>query len=154
MDHSEILYKVQTATQDEIYFHLNRCNNNFIPPLEERVNIREYSQKIFENAVTFEAWKNKVLVGLLAAYFNDETKLTGYITNVSILMEFTGIGISSKLMMSAIDYAKQQHFKEIKLEVQIKNFAAIRLYEKFGFTEIKGNNGLILMSINLISDKE
>jgi ribosomal protein S18 acetylase RimI-like enzyme len=140
---------MKAATSDEIYLHLKCCNNNFIPHLEETVNIKAYSKKIYEKAVTFEAWGNNLLLALVAAYLNDKNKQTGYITNVSILKEYMGIGITSRLMRSVIDYSRQQCFKEIKLEVNRNNCAAINLYKKFGFNIVEGKDNNLIMVFDL-----
>jgi ribosomal protein S18 acetylase RimI-like enzyme len=147
MNNYDILYKVHVATSNEIYLHLKECSDNFTPHLSDRVNIREYSQKIFDKTLTFEAWSNDVLIGLVAAYFNDIKNKTGFISNVSVLKEFMGIGISSRLMNSVIEYARQQNFNELKLEVHCNNFAAINLYEKLGFHCIKKNEDIITMAL-------
>ena len=82
---SSIHYKIKEAAAGDIYCHLKECNNNFIPPLSARVALDDYAKKIFDNAITFEAWSDDVLVGLIAAYFNDPDNITGHITNVTIL---------------------------------------------------------------------
>lgn len=128
-----IVYKVNTVTKQEVLTHLRECNNNFFPPLAERVNVDEYAQKIFEKSVTFEAWNGKTLAGLLAAYFNDISDNSVFITNVSVLKDFMGLGIASKLLEECIGYGYKENFKEIKLEVRWDNHHAIGLYRKFDF---------------------
>lgn len=95
---SEILYRINTATPEDIYLHLEECQYNFVPPLNARVDIKEYSEKISAKAVTFEAWDDKILAGLLAAYFNDDEKISGFITNVSTLKRYQGKGIAAELV--------------------------------------------------------
>ena len=58
MNISNLQFKIDTVTEKEMFFHLNECKNNFNPPLNETVDILEYSNKIIKNAVTFEAWGN------------------------------------------------------------------------------------------------
>ena len=58
-------YNTKTALVEDIYFHLKECNYNFIPPLDEKVNIMNYSKKIYEKAITFEAWNEKILIALI-----------------------------------------------------------------------------------------
>ena len=149
MNISKIKYKTKTATEEEIYSHLKECNDNFCPQLDERVNIEEYSKKLFDNSVTFEAWVDNILIGLVAAYFNDAENHSGYITNVSITKDYKESGIASELMNMCIRYAKQCKVKEIKLEVHKDNSPAIHLYNKFGFVDCKNKDDFMLMKLGV-----
>ena len=126
-----------------------KCNENFIPHLEKKVNIHEYSRKIVEKAVTFEAWADGILAGLVAAYFNDPENRIGYITNVSRMKRYAGLGIVSVLMNLCIRYAKQRNFKEIRLEVHMDNVAAVNLYRESGFVDYESKNDSLFMKLEL-----
>lgn len=110
---------------------------------------RPTQKKIAQNSVTFEAWLNEELVGLIAAYINDEKKQTAFITNVSLIKEFGGRGIASQLLTNCIIFTKAQNFKEIVLEVNGKNLQALKLYEKFHFSEKATKGDLKIMHLNL-----
>lgn len=142
-------YTEGMASEQEIYSHLMKCNENFIPPLEKKVNIHEYSNKIFQKAVTFEAWSADTLVGLVAAYFNDPKGQTGYITSVSIIKAYMGQGIASILIDSSIDYARQHSFRTICLEVEKSNDHAINLYKKYQFHEYENKDASILIKLDI-----
>ena len=144
-----INYKTKTALTEEIYSHLKECNENFIPPLEEKVNIMNYSRKIFENAITFEAWNEKILVGLIAAYLNDTENKSAFITNVSTIKSYMGKGIAKELMKMCINYSKNYNFKEINLEVSSKNADALNLYLKYGFVKNKEEDSITFMRLIL-----
>ncbi len=135
MHKANIDYKIKTATSIEINSHLMECDDSFSPSLSETVNIEAYSKKIHEFAVTFEAWCNNELIGLIAAYFNDKTSNAAFITNVSVINSFKGKGIASVLLENCIDFAKTKQMKKVVLEVSIENKKAIRLYEKYNFKE-------------------
>jgi ribosomal-protein-alanine N-acetyltransferase len=149
VDKPEIIYKTQTATELTIYNHLFECSISFIPPLTERINITDYSKKIFENATTFEAWKQEELVGLIAAYINDaENKIT-FITSVSVSNKYIGLGIASTLLNKCIEFVKQKNHKVIKLEVNKNNNPAISFYKKFNFIEIGMKEDSQIMQLQL-----
>jgi len=137
------------ASGQEIYSHLMKCNENFIPPLEKKVNIHEYSNKIFQKAVTFEAWSADTLVGLVAAYFNDPDGQSGYVTNVSVIRPYMWRGIASILINRCINYAKRNSFKSISLEVAKSNDHAVNLYKKFQFHEYEDKDASILMKLDV-----
>lgn len=144
---SKIEYKIKKATEEEIYFHLTTCNDYFFPKLDERVNIEEYSRKIFNKAVTFEAWGDTILIGLVAAYFNDIKNHSGYITNVSVLKDYMGLGIATELMNICVGYGRQQKYTEINLEVYKHNSLAINFYKKLLFIEFDKNDNYISMKL-------
>lgn len=141
-----VIYKLKTASEQEIRSHLYSCNDNFSQPLSQRVKIEEYSKKIFDKAMTFEAWHDKMLVGLVAAYFNDlSSSASGFITNVSVRPDFMGEGIATTLMNNCLEYAKEQRIKNISLEVSLGDDAAVRFYKKFGFSETETRESTVLM---------
>ncbi len=144
-----INYKTKTALTEEIYSHLKECNENFIPPLEEKVNIMNYSRKIFENAITFEAWDEKILVGLIATYLNDTENKSAFITNVSTIKSYMGKGIANELMKMCINYSKNHNFKVVNLEVSSKNADALNLYLKYGFVKNKVEDSITFMRLIL-----
>lgn len=149
MELKTIEYKIKTALLSDVYAHLVKCKNNFIPALDKKVDLLEYSKKIIENAVTFEAWSSFELVGVIAAYFNDIQNQKGYITNVSTLKEYFGLRIGTNLLKNCIDYAKSNNFKEIELEVNAKSLNAIKLYNKFDFIEFDSNGEFVKMKVLL-----
>lgn len=134
MKNLPINYKRKTSTSTEICSHLCACQEAFVQSLQKRTKINDYAQKIFDKAVTFEAWHNKKLIGLLAAYLNDpNNQSSGYITNISVDRDFLRQGIATQLMENLIKYTQNKKIKTLRLEVSAKNHAAIQLYEQFAF---------------------
>lgn len=149
MKPDEIIYKTKTASENEIISHLKDCDGNFIPALSERVNIEEYAHKIFVKSVTFEAWKDKLLVGFIATYFNHKFDDSGFITYVGVANDFMGLGIASRLMELCIEHARLNDFTELKLEVNRHSDKAIRLYERFGFVNYKTDKDVLSMRLEI-----
>jgi len=138
-----------TASVKDIESHLMRCDNNFIPPLHETINISAYADKIKQYADTFEVWDKEILVSLLAAYINDPKRENAYITNVSVENNYQRKGISVQLVQACIEYVTEQKFHQILLEVNKENYAAIQLYTKFGFSLLSTKNNSIFMHCKL-----
>lgn len=149
MQDNQIKYSLNKATAAEIETHLMQCSSRFIPPLHETVDIPEYSQKIFQNSVTFENWNSSILTGLVAIYLNDPNGNTGFITNVSALREVSGKGIALELMQRCIRHTRNLNFREIVLEVSRENTRVIRFYEFFKFTITGEKPGLFTMRLAL-----
>jgi ribosomal protein S18 acetylase RimI-like enzyme len=146
-----VVYKRKTASQKEVYRHLQACDRDFIPPLSSRVDLHEYASKIVDKAISFEAWDGPVLVGMVNAYFNDLSSRVAFITNVSVLQSHTSIGIASALLEICLRHANMNGFATVKLEVSPANSPAFHLYSKAGF-RVVGRNGDNLVMVREIID--
>lgn len=126
-------YRTGTATEEMLLHHLRACDDGFSPPLSSRVNLADYARKIFTNAVCFEAWAGDQLAGLLAVYCNAPKDRPAFITHVSVLKEFGGMGVADGLLKRTIDHASESGCESIALEVAVGNSKAVALYERNGF---------------------
>ena len=145
---NDIIYKINSSTQDEIKSHLEECSNEFTPPLSNYVDIEKYSSKIFEKATRFEVYNKEKLVGLIAIYLNKEEKY-GFITNVSLESKFQGLGISKKLLDESINYILEIGLKKIILEVYSINNKAINFYLKNNFITKNTTPDKLIMELSL-----
>jgi len=151
---SGIHYREQTASRDDIHTHLLACDDQFIPRLSSRVNLRDYSSKLFEQARTFEAWHEQSLAGLVAVYFPDPVNHPGFISNVSVLRSFSGAGLASGLMDRCTAKARQLGLRELRLEVALTNCLAIHLYRKFKFIECGRTSTNLTMQLTLAGTED
>lgn len=146
-------YIYNKATEAEITKHLSACDVDFVKALSERVVIAEYSKKIHDNAMRFEAWVADELVGLVAAYCNDQTKQMAYITSVSVLRDWQGKGVAAQLMNRCIEYVELLGIHSISLEVARDNSPAIGLYEKYGFAVTGTSDSVMIMNMCLQKER-
>jgi GNAT superfamily N-acetyltransferase len=130
---ARILYAANRSTIADVATHLSRCDAGFVPPLSGRVDIGAYAAKIAAHAERFEAWAGDELVGLVAAYCNDQSRHAAFITSVSVLAERSGAGIASRLLQDCIDHARSAGFTVVRLSVGRRQSTAMPLYGKFGF---------------------
>ena len=73
------------------------------------------------------------IAGYLGVWFIlDEAQ----ITNVAVHPEYRGMGGAKLLITQLLESMKEKGIKSATLEVRPTNEKAIKLYEKFGFTEI------------------
>ncbi len=78
------------------------------------------------------------------------------IDNISVLEEYRGQGIGTKLMAHLVGLAIDARVENITLEVRISNEIARNLYKKFGFHEVAlrkfyyGDEDGILMEKNIM----
>lgn len=120
---------------EDIYNHLTRVDEEFVPALSSYTEINLYSKKLFEKSIRFEIWSKKLLVGLLAVYENS-TKGEIFISNFSVEKEVQGRGIAQDLYDKCFNevYYKKS-FKNVYLEVNMLNKRAMKFYLKNGFTK-------------------
>lgn len=76
---------------------------------------------------------NGKIIAMGNLYCNNYNDLVAYINNVEVLKEYRGCGLSNSIVKLAIEIAKKNKFKKIKLHVEKSNYAAIELYKKNGF---------------------
>lgn len=134
---------------DDIMSYFIDNDEIFFEPMQSRLDITKFSEKIYQNADQYWVVNNEKKIGFMAVYFNHPTKEFGYITTISIIKEFQGIGLGKRLLEEAKNYASENGFKKIRLQVHSHNITAQNLYTKLGF-EMMENDGLYrLMSINI-----
>ncbi|QKQ50541.1 MULTISPECIES: GNAT family N-acetyltransferase [Achromobacter] len=131
-------YTTGTASEEIILAHLLHCDSAFVPPLSSRVDIKGYAKKIHHTANNFEAWASGELIGLVAVYCNAQNRTGAFITNVSVLSGWHGMGVATQLLRNCVASARDLGFERVELEVDINNIHAHRLYEKFGFLDMNG----------------
>jgi len=134
----------QKSDYESIYLHLQECNEDFSPPLNERVKLSYFAEKITNNAITFCAKDNHKLVGLISCYYNNGSY--GFINHVSVHSKYKGLGIAKTLMNMCIDYAIENSYSTIILKVFSENEAAVKLYTKLGFKINNYNSDYIEMN--------
>ena len=88
------------------------------------------------DSVMLLAWADGVLVG--NASLSRMPRRMRHRGNfaVSVLRDYWQQGIGSRLLQAVIDFARENGFGILDLEVRCDNQAAIRLYEKFGFRKL------------------
>lgn len=82
-----------------------------------------------KNYKTFKVLLNDEIAGFVILQISDEVN----IVSIAIKKEFRNLGLATKLLKTAVDFAKQINVNNISLEVSYKNVRAYLLYKKLGF---------------------
>lgn len=126
-----VMYR-QGVDVDKIYVFLTRINNEYNPPLDTKVELRQYAEKIFDSAILFVEIGNETdIVGMVVLYCNDENAKKAYIPLVGVLPTYQHRGIASKLMKEAVSFVREQGYKLIG--IHSNNLVAVNIYSKLGF---------------------
>lgn len=142
---SVVAYRTKTASRADMHSHLKKCDDMFMPPLSSRVDLVEYSNKLFDKSVSFEAWHRTVLIGMANAYLAGADNGAGFITNVSVLVDYRGKGVASKLLTMCLEHLRNHGVSLVRLEVSCQNHPAIKLYSSAGFRTVKRSGENLLM---------
>jgi len=153
-----LVYKVIRMETDLIEYSIERmsvvCIENFlkkvdylfIPKLSQTLDILKYAEKLSENAICFIASDNDQPVAFLAAYFNDKSFKTGYITMFATIESYQHKGIGTKLIENTIAYASEFKFQHIVLESELHQ---VPFYQKRGFEIIEKKPKSYMMKYQL-----
>ncbi len=153
MSDSGVQFRERTASEQQIYSHLMSCDDEFKPRLSLRVNLAEFSKKIYEEARTFEAFQRNRLVGLVAMYLDEAVPPIAFVTNVSVMREFSRARIATSLLSSCLSYARRRAVRSVVLEVQRDNRVAIELYQKFDFEATEMRGAFLVMKLDLLGGR-
>jgi ribosomal protein S18 acetylase RimI-like enzyme len=136
MSGTPISVRWNESSEDDIREHLRACDQQYDPALSTRVDIAEYARKIRAHAFTIEAWDERLLVGLLAAYANLPNR-SCYVTNVSVLPRCARTGIATLLVDALVCHVMDLAVDSVVLEVSKRSVAALRLYSRAGFRQVE-----------------
>ena len=129
---------------------LEALHENYITDIEIEMNIALDENRISEEAGSIVEQQLKQLISSdSAAVFaaRVENKLVGYAIvvvegdvadfwDLVVKKEYRKMGIGTRLIKAVEEYAKRKGCVAVKLDVNLKNEAAIRLYEKLGYRKV------------------
>ena len=138
-------------SSSEIVKYFTEHHKLFSPPLESRIDLKVFSQKIYDNAIQFWAIDSctQKNVGFMACYFNFPEKVYGYITTISVVESMQGLGLGEELVKKAIECGKERGFRSIRLEVNLQNIRAISFYRRLGFEKYDESDSSLFLRIDL-----
>lgn len=114
-----------------LFNFLKSIDKDFNPHLSEKVDLKEYIDKILEKAYLIHYNHDGNLIGLLVLYCNDFENKKAYIPLVGVLDGFRGNGVARKMMLECLSYVNLKGFKIIG--IHSNNPIAIDLYRRLGF---------------------
>ena len=123
--------------------NFEKCNNIWNMEKNKELKDRFYSELQNKNGITFVYTKDEEYIAEVSIVFNkndEDYTIPGkriYISRIIVKKDFRGKGYGKKLMNYAIDYAKNNGYKEISLGVNLDNYIAFKLYVDLGFTKIQ-----------------
>ena len=107
--------------------NFEKCNNIWNMEKNKELKDRFYNELQNKNRITFVYTKDEEYIAEVSVVFNkndEDYTILGkriYISRIIVKKELRGKGYGKKLMNYAIEYAKNNGYKEISLGVNIDN---------------------------------
>lgn len=121
---------------DEIELFLIKIDKTFPIALSEKVNLKIYASKLFNEATIFiERNNNNEIIGMVAGYTKNVIDKRAYVAIVSVDSNFQNQGIAAKLVCNFLDKCRSLDLESVHLYTHKTNMGAIKLYKKLGFIE-------------------
>ena len=133
MNQIEVDFYIKSLSHEEILCFLKKNENDHFEKLSKLVDLEIYAKKLSENALHFTLYDKEELVGFCASYFNDDISKVGYISIISIALEYRALGLGGELINHIIVYARQNLFKEIEVKPDCNNKILIDFFTQQGF---------------------
>lgn len=133
MSNSEVDFYIKSLPQEVILCFLKETSKAHYKKLSDIVDLDAYAKKLSEKAMHFTLYDKEKLIGFCPCYFNDDISKVGYISGISFLEGYRGLGLGGKLLNHIIEYGKENLFKEIIVKPDCKNSVLIHFFIKNGF---------------------
>ena len=122
---------------DEIYSVLTLLGDSlFNQDYNNPVKLKELANKYAQFSIFLKADIDNEIKGFCSFYCNDTINKTAFLSIIVVSKTSQGNGIGHSLIEKMKTICKEKGMKNIKLEVNKNNHAAIDFYKKHGFSLI------------------
>lgn len=130
---------VQASDKDEgsVLALVYAYDQEFTPPLSDRVSLDEYVRKLLRNGVVPSVIENDRVFGFAAFYANDPTKEVSFLSLLLVDEKIRGRGIGRVLMRWWFEYCNIHKFENLQLEVNASDHKLIDWYRQQGFEIVR-----------------
>ena len=123
---------VKITTYTEILELLKKFQVCF-PHLTEKIeSLESYAKKLSDYANVY-ILEDEAVKGLIVYYSNDLINHVGYVALIGILPEYQRLGYGKLLLNLVVKQMQSDGMREVKLEVDNDNSAALEFYKNYGF---------------------
>lgn len=125
--------RLQGLREEPHAFGSSHDEEKMASSLDWQARLEKYKQGN-RNWMVF-AGDGEKLIGMVGAWQSDEDHLKQIVNLMATFVDrnFRGKGVSKLLMDALIGQLKKSQIKKIKLDVNVKQTAAVQLYSNFGF---------------------
>lgn len=128
-------YSIQPIDYQEFYSFLKDVEQDFVPPLLERINAEDFHTKLTSFGKFVQCRFEDSLVGLITFYANNKETKIGFVPFIAVKKEFRGNNIAGQLLSIAADESKNAGMSVFAIDTN--NEIAKQCYRKNGFVVTK-----------------
>ena len=115
-----------------------------------KVDKKTLSAKFYKFGHVFQLMKGPHIIAFAAFYCNDKVDHQAFLSMIAVKPEYSRHGYGTKIFAYVIEKAQNSGMKSRVLDVGKENMAAIKFYQKLGFSFLKKcNDNSYFMSRNL-----
>lgn len=119
---------------DEFLTFVKSVENDFVPPLLNRIDPVDYYIKISSHGIVVKCFKGQEVAGILIMYANNLITKKAFITFIATKKTYRGLHIATSLLEESFKKAKEEGMETIDIETN--NPIAKACYLKAGFKVI------------------
>jgi len=127
-------FAIEQLQLDELQDYLREQADDAFPDLKDEQRLTMLAGKWHKNAEFCTCRdENDQLVGMIAFYANQPAEGVVYLPHIFVSREYRGKGVFSNLFVLVKQYARENSYSLIRLEVKKENIRAQRAYHENGF---------------------
>ena len=130
-------YRIEKLPYKDFLSFLQEVDNDFVPPLLDRIDVESYFNKVNKFATFIECFHDNNLAGLLIFYGNNRETRKGFVTFIAVKNFYRGQGIAGNLLGMACEVAKRNGMAVLGIDTN--NIIARNCYIKNGFNLIESH---------------
>ena len=125
--------KADLSRKKHIVSFLMSISDEFPIPLNKKVSINDYVEKVFEKGNIIIAEENNDIAGLNMFYANDSAKKQAWISLICVAEKYRRNKVGTALLQISENISLENGMDYLFLHVHKDNVGAIKTYERFGF---------------------
>jgi len=153
METENIQFEIKKLPEKRISDFFKEHDNDYFERLSDRIDIDDYSQKIYQNATHFTLYDGDTLIGFSPCYFNDDAKEKAYISSLTITDGYRRSKLGSTLLSQIKTYAVDQGVKQLIVSVHSNNKNSINFYNQNEFSVDENNEETQSCSLQYTNNK-
>ncbi len=130
---AQLAQPVQKPTVKEIEAFLYAVDKDFPVAISEKVDLKEYAKKLFDNATFCYEYQNGVIAAMVAGYTHNLTENLAFVSIMATRKEYRGQGLASKQLAKFLEESRKAGAKGVHVYAVESNLPAVATYKKLGF---------------------
>jgi hypothetical protein len=117
---------------DDLLDFIYKVDDLFEPPLSERVNIEDYTSKLYKEAFIYVVIENKKIQAVCAYYCTPEKFDFAFLSFVASLKK----GLGGLLIEQMIYKCREMEAKGIETQTWETNSKSLKMFKRYNFLEV------------------